>query len=529
MGFLECIAGKMRRRGLSCLLGVVLSIGAGLWAPSALGAGLPAGHALYLWGYNDSGAPSILMDVYGIKPNMMVEDLRYGGTFSYNSSSINGNTTRMVIIKNGTGRIPDDAHIMDLIFTSAKSGLLRNNYSAEYENGILVDTAGMREGIFQLVAIPPGTPSAYGPSGSSDNTPYFSWSAVDDATWYQVWVERNGQKYIDTWTQSTHWSPGDWPSGSYEWWVRAYNGVHGSWSSGKTFSIASFAPSTSPTMIAPMGTQPMGTSRPRFSWQAVDNAGWYRVWVSREGQQGSYAEKWVQAPATSWIPNVDFSGGSYIWWVVGWSADGYGPWSGGESFSVPTMRPGVVTLDRVAPWLYPTYNRLLYIWQADERATWYQLWSGRDGRVFHNQWYSADDVVSGEDAVAYVSTHQWGRYRWYVRGWGPDGFGGWSTVGEFVLGQPSVLSGAADLFTWDDLCSGAEWYQIWINDVSGGGRVKERVWWFPIEDTTPEQGFLRSLPVAPALTTGDYEWAIRAWSSTFGQGPWSDVQRFSVP
>jgi len=244
--------------------------------------------------------------------------------------------------------------------------------------------------------------------------------------------------------------------------------------------------------------------------------------------EGKYAEKWVQSPATTWLPDVDYSGGDYKWWIAGWNADGYGDWTSGTSFTIPVMQPGPIVLGSPTGGVSVATDSVVYQWHADERATWYELWCGRNGAGFADNWYRASTVVSGVTATASISDHMWGSYAWYVRGWGPDGMGPWSSAGEFVFGQPVFLSGSAATLTWDELTPDADWYHVRINDVTGGGSVEERAWWFPRSGTTPVTGG-RSIPVDPPLTTGNYEWSIRAWSSTYGIGPWADAQGFVVP
>jgi len=154
----------------------------------------------------------------------------------------------------------------------------------------------------------------------------------------------------------------------------------------------------------------------------------------------------------------------------------------------------------------------------------------RNGSAFADNWYRGADVVTGSVATASIAGHGWGAYQWYVRGWGPDGLGDWSNGGEFCCGKPIPVEAGPTELTWNDTqTSAAGWYQVWINDVTGGGRVKERAWWFNRSSSTAAGVANRFIELLPALTSGDYEWTIRAWSSVYGQGPWSEVQTFTVP
>jgi len=245
---------------------------------------------------------------------------------------------------------------------------------------------------------------------------------------------------------------------------------------------------------------------------------------------GKYASKWVQAPATNWTSNIDFRGGDYKWWIAGWNVDGYGPWSSGTDFTILAMQPGVLGLVSPTGGVAMATGSINYQWTPDERATWYQLWSGRNGRGFYGKWYASDAIVSGSTATAPIPNHGWGDYGWWVRGWGPDGYGKWSGPGEFVVGVADPVSGAADTLTWNDSqTTSADWYQVQIVDVTGGGSATERKWWFKRDASADAGGGNRSIALDPALTAGDYEWYMRAWSKAHGTGPWSDVQEFTVP
>jgi len=92
------------------------------------------------------------------------------------------------------------------------------------------------------------------------------------------------------------------------------------------------------------------------------------------------------------------------------------------------------------------------------------------------------------------------------------------------------VSADASQLTWDDSQTvGADWYQVLIVDVTGGGEATELKWWFKRDESTDAGSGNRSIAVDPALAAGDYEWYIRAWSREHGTGPWSEMQPFSEP
>ena len=93
---------------------------------------------------------------------------------------------------------------------------------------------------FTIPANLPGVCDPVAPLGVVTNTlrPQFVWSAADRATWYRLWIARDGFKYCDTWIQGGQaWTPGwNLPDGNYDWWVRPWNGDgYADWSSAARF------------------------------------------------------------------------------------------------------------------------------------------------------------------------------------------------------------------------------------------------------------------------------------------------------
>ncbi len=256
----------------------------------------------------------------------------------------------------------------------------------------------------------------------------FSWPTTAGASTYQLWIIRNGATYQTPYVSgSTVWTPlSNLQQGSYRWWVRPWisNFGYGSWSTPAYFSVPYLRPTESPLLYSPSGT--VTNRQPTFSWGAVDQALWYRIYVTRNGTL--YQDRWVSG-ATLWTPPSDFAAGSYSWWVVGWGQDGYGPWSTSRSFTIPLQVPAVVA--HVAPQGLQSENNLSYRWQKDANASWYELWVNRaSSGVWHNRWYQMSG--SGEASVTVVD-HPGDNFTWWIRGWGPDGMGPWSARIMFVV------------------------------------------------------------------------------------------------
>ena len=382
--------------------------------------------------------------------------------------------------------------------------------------------------------IPPQTPTNLLPIGgveTTDHTPLLSWDdPLGNATWFRVLLAGPGGAVVDDWTQQTTYQvTPDHPVGNYRWWVYSWNPYGaGGWTGPASFAITPLLPGPIDPSVGPTGMQTLGERHPQFFWQAAANAHWYHISVNRVGE-GKYVSKWVQAPATTWTFDVDFRGGNYRWWIAGWNPDGYGAWSSGIDFSIPTMQPGQCRLLSPTGGVAVATGSVTCRWIPDPRARWYQLWCGLNGGNVVDKWYESSSIVH-HGAATSIPGHGWGDYAWYVRGWGPDGMGPWSDAGAFVCGQPTPVSGDASTLMWDDSqTADAEWYQVWISDVTGGGAVKERAWWFQRTETSDAGGANRSMALAPVLATGNYEWSIRAHSSANGTGPWSDAQGTVVP
>jgi hypothetical protein len=97
------------------------------------------------------------------------------------------------------------------------------------------------------------------------------------------------------------------------------------------------------TLTSPNGST--GTNAPAYTWNAVNGATWYYLWVSQVNANGSLTtihSQWYEATqvcsggSCAVTPvGITLSGGNYRWWVQTWNDAGYGPWSDATSFSTP--------------------------------------------------------------------------------------------------------------------------------------------------------------------------------------------------
>lgn len=276
---------------------------------------------------------------------------------------------------------------------------------------------------FSLPVVVPGQATLQAPEGSIDtNSPVFTWDEEQSTYWYKLSVNRNGSAYRSIWLpwQNTSYTfPDPLPLARYEWWIRTWSpDGYGPWSDSKTFSLGRSAP------LSPTGT--VDTTRlPEFTWTPAGGATWYRVWLNRNG--ATYVTSWVEAQ-TTWTPSAELPTGDYTWWIQTWSPGGYGPWSDGAHFTIPLELP--LEIVPVAPTGTVSQTTLEYKWEADENATWYYLYINDSGGKFHTAWYGTG-IVTGEVAVTVSGHYSGGAYTWWLRGWGPDGYGPWNVGVNF--------------------------------------------------------------------------------------------------
>lgn len=253
-----------------------------------------------------------------------------------------------------------------------------------------------------------GTAQPQAPAGTvTQSQPIFTWSAASDATWYWVWINKDGQYHYSQWVQGTSWTPSwDMQSypGNYEWWVDTWGpSGAGAWSSGLKFQI-----------------------RPTFTWAAQNGATWYRLWIDKDGQY--YYSLWLQG--TSYTPWWDLPAGNYQWWVQPWGPSGYGSWSSAGSFNIASA--GTATPQ--APAGTVTQARPTFTWTEGSGATWYRLWIQKDGQYYYSQWQQSTSFTPWWDLAT-------GAYQWWVQTWGPAGYGSWSSAASFTINEIIVSDG----------------------------------------------------------------------------------------
>lgn len=208
--------------------------------------------------------------------------------------------------------------------------------------------------------------------------PEISWESVVDTANYDLWINSltTGESQVvrNTTLQTTSFASAteNLPGGTYRAWVRAlapdlntddeFAAIAGEWSSSIVFSVLS-----TPQNITPNG--PTFDTTPEISWDAVEGAANYDVWVThRRGPNDSLVvlrDRFVAG--TTRTPGTDFEPGSYVVWVRAIAADGTrSQWSDAVEFTVGG-RPVVDPVDTDT-------SPLSVAWSGIDRSEFYEIW-----------------------------------------------------------------------------------------------------------------------------------------------------------
>ena len=273
----------------------------------------------------------------------------------------------------------------------------------------------------------PGPTELLAPSNViSDTSPTYRWTSVPGAEWYQLSIHNTSTNtYVGAlWLRDvTTYTPVEaMAEGSYRFWVQTYgNGQFGEWSSPLDFTIEIPKPSAT-ELISPTGT--ITTANPTFTWQEVENANYYQIYVQNKVTNAPVISQWVQT--TSYTHDTALSEGMYQFWVRTWGNNKYGDWSAPLDFAIEIPKPETAVL--VGPIGETNDNTPTFEWNSAEYATWYYLHvvDNNTRKTVVGQWiqqttYSANTLLGN------------GSYTFYVLTWGHGKYGDWSNGMSFRI------------------------------------------------------------------------------------------------
>ena len=403
------------------------------------------------------------------------------------------------------------------------------------------------------------------PSGNvSTTTPAFTWTAVSNATAYDVYVGNTAGtvfKITQTLTATeagcaagtgtcTYTPAVALDLGPGSWWVRARNAAgNGPWSSGMLITVSAGALPGALTLMSPSGN--IGTRTPTFTWAAVGGSTSYDLFVGNTAgtvfkvAQNVTATEAGCAAGTgtcTFTPTTLLDLGPGSWWVRARNAAGPGPWSSGVVIVVSAgPLPGAITSMSPSGNLSTTLPS--FTWNAVSDATTYEIYIADPAGVVQKlrQTLSATQAGcatnTGACTFTPASALEVGPASWWVRGQNAAGNGPWSS-GVGITISAGALPGAVTsmspsgnvttalpTFTWNAL-SDATGYEIYIADPTGAVQ-KLRLTLSAADAACATGTGTCSFTPTSALDLGVASWWMRAKNAA-GNGPWSSGVVISI-
>jgi hypothetical protein len=406
----------------------------------------------------------------------------------------------------------------------------------------------------QEVGSTPGAATLVSPIGGasvSTLTPTYTWNPVTAATWYYLWLQDElGNVLAQTWYQGAAVCGSSTCSVTpavtttnghgHSWWIQSWNNAgYGLWSAQGTFRVNAATPPPATVLLSPTGGVMVSTSRPTYTWNKVNEATWYYIWL-QDTVGNLLLTSWYQGTAVcgastcSVTPAATLVGGTtYRWWIQTWNAVGYGPWSARGDFTPSNLSlPPATTLVSPAASASVSTLRPTYSWNAVASASWYQIWlQDNVGNLLLTSWYQAASVCDSSTCTVTPDMILIGGriHYWWIQTWNNAGFGPWSGRGDFV---PSVgpathrapsgtIGDQRPPYSWFRV-PGATWYRLWIAERATGTLLHDQ--WY--EAGTVCGSLVCSKTLALPLVPGTgYVWWMQTLAGSFG--PWSGPSTFT--
>lgn len=350
--------------------------------------------------------------------------------------------------------------------------------------------------------------------------PTFSWTNMNAAR-YELWVNLVGGQskiiYQSALTSTSFTPSSDLPNGTYEAWVRplAADGEAGLWSAKYTFQMDY---RVGPTTVSPVGITTDTT--PEFTWNAVDGASQYDLWVNNLSTGVSQFIR-VLVPHVANATTIKYTyasalpAGNYRWWVQAVAASGAKTaWSVATDFTVPV--PSIIN-----PRGAISTNLPKFTWSGVTQYVKYDLW-------VDNLTTGAKQVLRVQDIVgtSYQTTLPFenGSFRAWIRG--IDALGNisqWSGPADFSISvgvgnAPTLLSPSGTTsnnrptFFWTG-GTGAVTYEILVKNITDASQ--------PIVINVKNiaaTNYTATTTLTPGKT---YRWWVRGLDAAGNGLPWS--------
>jgi large repetitive protein len=160
-----------------------------------------------------------------------------------------------------------------------------------------------------------------------DTTPTIGWQSIPGAASYEVYVRSINGNFTALHQKNIIGNTLTWPvlpAGLYEFWVRATGATV--WSNPRILNTDGRT-----TVLAPTGNTT--NRRPEISWQPVDLAVRYELWVDLLGVNEKIIDQ-TNLTTASYTPPSNLPLGNYRIWVRAVSNSTTAPWSPSVDFTI---------------------------------------------------------------------------------------------------------------------------------------------------------------------------------------------------
>lgn len=372
----------------------------------------------------------------------------------------------------------------------------------------------------------PETVTITGPIGTmTNNQPTITWSAVDNADYYDFYVYRLSgpaeQVARNVNTSDTSFTPSStWANGSYRVYILSFSAGgldNGVWAS-HDFTINTAAPKPETvTITGPTGTT--NSSTPTITWNTATNTDYYElhVYSTTRGQLITIDR---HLSATSFTPSSAWGNDGYRVYVRAVSAIGVrGEWTS-RDFTISTPKPENVVM--TGPTGTITNSQPTITWNAAANADHYE---------FHVYSTTRGQLVIMDlhlSATSFTPSSTWSNddYRVFVRGVSATGIEGDWTTYDFTItaakpgtvtmtGPIGTTSDSTPTITWNAAANAGS-YDILIYSTTRGQLVA------PATNVTGT-----SFTVSSAFANDNYCVYVRGVSNNQVLGDWTRLD-FSI-
>jgi outer membrane protein assembly factor BamB/fibronectin type 3 domain-containing protein len=356
--------------------------------------------------------------------------------------------------------------------TSVTVGTLYYYWVRAINSAGLGDASASDSGYAGTVVVAPTAPAGVAATkGAYTDRVRVSWTAVSNATAYEVWRNTvNDSASASKLDPDATSSPFDDATvtvdTTYYYWVKAKNdaGTSGFSSSDSGYSVTTVVAPSAPAGVA--ASKGAYTDRVRVSWSAVSNASAYEVWRSTTSDSASASKLDPDATSSPFDDTTVTVDTTYYYWVKAKIDAGASAFSSSDSgYAVGTLVPPSPP-SRVEASKGSYTDRVGIYWPAATGAAAYEVWRSTVNNTAAAARLGADLSALGcEDATVVIGT----RYYYWVKAKNGAGTSDFSTEGYGWCGALTII--AAD-FDGDGLADPAlyvEWSGGWYVRLSASG------------------------------------------------------------